>query len=201
MYEVYEAFLSSIPDLIRAVISLFIIVDPLGNIPILISLTEKMSEKERRKTFQTATVTGVILLLAFALVGQQIFILFGVSMQSFMIAGGILLLLIAMKMLITGSWEETRGSPETVGTVPIAIPLLVGPGAITTTILNIRIFNVAITVISVLIVFFIVWITLRFIDPIYRLLGRSGSLVISRVMALIIAAIAVEYILEGIREL
>ena len=103
--------------------------------------------------------------------------------------------------LITGSWEETRGSPESVGTVPIAIPLLVGPGAITTTILNIRIFNVAITVISVLIVFFIVWITLRFIDPIYRLLGRSGSLVISRVMALIIAAIAVEYILEGIREL
>jgi len=151
----YENIIAALPSLIRAVISLFIIVDPLGNIPIFISLTEKMNEKERRKIFQTATVTGVILLLSFALVGQQIFILFGISMQSFMIAGGIL----------------------------------------------IRIFNVAITVISVLIVFLIVWITLRFIDPIYRLLGRSGSLVIARVMALIIAAIAVEYILEGIREL
>jgi len=197
----YESSLPLLSDLIRATISLFIIVDPLGNIPIFISLTEKMNEKERRKIFQTATVTGVILLLSFALVGQQIFILFGISMQSFMIAGGILLLLIAVKILITGSWEESKVPPESVGTVPIAIPLLVGPGAITTTILNIRIFNVAITMISVLIVFLIVWITLRFIDPIYRLLGRSGSLVIARVMALMIAAIAIEYIVEGIREL
>ncbi|RJS90262.1 MarC family protein [Candidatus Bathyarchaeota archaeon] len=191
--------MAAIPSLVRAVISLFIVVDPLGNIPIFISLTEDMSKRERRKTFETATVTGVILLLFFALVGQQIFILFGISMESFMIAGGILLLLIAVKMLLTGSWEESRVSPESVGIVPIAIPLLVGPGAITTTILNIRIFNVAVTAVSVLIVFFIVWITLRFIDPIYRLLGRSGSLIIARVMALIIAAIAVEYILEGIR--
>jgi len=195
----YDAVIATIPSLVRAVISLFIVVDPLGNIPIFISLTEDMSKRERRKTFETATVTGVILLLFFALVGQQIFILFGISMESFMIAGGILLLLIAVKMLLTGSWEESRVSPESVGIVPIAIPLLVGPGAITTTILNIRIFNVAVTVVSVLIVFFIVWITLRFIDPIYRLLGRSGSLIIARVMALIIAAIAVEYILEGIR--
>ena len=197
----YEIFLHLLPNLIRAVISLFIIVDPLGNIPIFISLTENMDNEERRKTFQTATMTGVILLLSFALVGQQIFILFGISMQSFLIAGGILLLLISMKILITGSWEGDKISPESVGTVPIAIPLLVGPGAITTTILNIRMFNVTITVISVLMVFLIVWIILRFIDPIYRILGKSGSLIIARVMALLIAAIAVEYILEGIREL
>ena len=191
----------AVPDLIRAIISLFVIVDPIGNIPILISLTEKMSKEKRRKTFQTATLTGIILLLSFALVGQQIFILFGISMQSFMIAGGILLLLISVKILITGSWGEGETPPESVGTVPIAIPLLVGPGAITTTILNIRMFNVVITVISVLVVFLIVWVILRFIDPIYRLLGRSGSLVIARVMALIIAAIAIEYIIEGIKEL
>ncbi len=196
-----DIIIAAIPGLIRAVISLFIVVDPLGNIPIFISLTEKMDEEKRRKTFHTATVTGVILLLSFALVGQQIFILFGISMQSFMIAGGILLLLISVKILITGRWEEREVSPESVGIVPIAIPLLVGPGAITTTILNIRMFNVATTVISVLIVFLIVWVTLRCIDPIHRLLGRSGSLVIARVMALMIAAIAVEYILEGIREL
>jgi len=196
-----DIIIAAIPGLIRAVISLFIVVDPLGNIPIFISLTEKMDEEKRRKTFHTATVTGVILLLSFALVGQQIFILFGISMQSFMIAGGILLLLISVKILITGRWEEREVSPESVGIVPIAIPLLIGPGAITTTILNIRMFNVATTVISVLIVFLIVWVTLRCIDPIHRLLGRSGSLVIARVMALMIAAIAVEYILEGIREL
>ena len=194
----YEVIISAAPDLIKATISLFIIVDPLGNLPILVSLTEKMNSEERRRTFHVATTTGIILLLFFALLGEQILVLFRISLQSFMIAGGILLLLIAMRMLLTGSWDEGESSQESVGVVPIAIPLLVGPGAITTTILNIRLFGVAITVASVLIVFFIVWLTLRFIDQIHRLLGRSGSLIISRVMALIIAAIAVEYILEGI---
>ena len=194
----FEVIVSAAPDLIKAIISLFIIVDPLGNLPILVSLTEKMDKEERKRTFQVATATGIILLLFFALLGEQILIIFRISMQSFMIAGGILLLLIAMRMLLTGSWDEGESSQESVGVVPIAIPLLVGPGAITTTILNIRLFGVAITVASVLIVFFIVWLTLRFIDQIHRLLGRSGSLIISRVMALIIAAIAVEYILEGI---
>ena len=194
----YEVIISAAPDLIKATISLFVIVDPLGNLPILVSLTENMDREERKRTFQVATATGIILLLFFALLGEQILILFRISLQSFMIAGGILLLLIAMRMLLTGSWNGGKVSQESVGVVPIAIPLLVGPGAITTTILNIRLFGVAITVASVLIVFFIVWLTLRFIDQIHRLLGRSGSLIISRVMALIIAAIAVEYILEGI---
>ena len=194
----YEVIVSAAPDLIKATISLFIIVDPLGNLPILVSLTENMDREERKRTFQVAVATGIILLLFFALLGEQILIIFRISMQSFMIAGGILLLLIAMRMLLTGSWNGGETSQQSVGVVPIAIPLLVGPGAITTTILNIRLFGVAVTVASVLIVFSIVWLTLRFIDQIHRLLGRSGSLIISRVMALIIAAIAVEYILEGI---
>jgi len=195
----YEEVIAYIPSLIKAVISLFIVVDPLGNIPIFISLTDEMSKAERKRTFQRATVTGAVLLFFFALLGQQIFVLFGISMRSFMIAGGILLLLIAVKMLVTGEWERTEGSPESIGVVPMAIPLLVGPGAITTTILNIRIFNLTITILSILIVFFAVWVILRFIDPIYKLLGKAGSMVISRVMALIMAAIAVEYILNGIQ--
>jgi len=197
----YEEAIAAIPLLAKAVISLFIVVDPLGNIPLFISLTDRMSDTERKRTFQRATITGAILLFFFALLGQQIFILFGISMRSFMIAGGILLLLIAVKILVTGEWERIEGSPESIGIVPMAIPLLVGPGAITTTILNIRIFNLTITILSILIVFFTVWMILRFIDPIYRLLGKAGSMVISRVMALIIAAIAIEYILNGIQEI
>jgi len=90
----FEVIVSAAPDLIKAVISLFIIVDPLGNLPILVSLTENMNREERKRTFQVATATGIILLLFFALLGEQILILFRISMQSFMIAGGILLLLI-----------------------------------------------------------------------------------------------------------
>jgi len=184
-------------DLAKAVITLFIIVDPLGNIPIFISLTKGMTTEHRQKAFRTAIFTGFILLISFALVGQQIFMLFGISLYSFMIAGGILLLIISIRILVRGEWEEESNPPESIGVVPIGFPLLVGPGAITTTILNLQASGVIVTVIAVLIVFAVAQIILRLIDPIYRFLGNSGSLVISRLMALLIAAIAIQYILDG----
>jgi len=196
------AFLAGmLPDLARGTIALFIVVDPLGNIPIFISLTEEMEKAERKKVFRTATLTGFILLLAFALAGQQILIFFGITIHSFMIAGGILLLIIAIRILIVGGLEESTVSPESVGAVPIGCPLLVGPGAITTTILNLQYMGIIPTAISVLIIFAIVWFILRFIDPIYRFLGKTGSIVISRVLALLIASIAVQYIAEGLKHL
>lgn len=185
-------------DLAKAVITLFIIVDPLGNIPIFISLTKGMARKDRQKAFRTAIFTGFVLLISFALVGQQIFMLFGISLYSFMIAGGILLLIISIRILVRGEWKEESTQPESIGVVPIGFPLLVGPGAITTTILNLQASGVIITTIAVLIVFAIVQTILRLIDPIYRFLGSSGSLVISRLMALLIAAIAIQYILDGV---
>lgn len=186
-------------DIAKATIALFIIVDPLGNIPIFISLTESMKEKERKKVFRTATLTGFFLLLAFALAGQWILTLFGITLPSFMIAGGLLLLIVAVRILISGGLREYLSHPESIGAVPIACPLLVGPGAITTTILNLQYFGIVTTVTSVIITFILVWLNLRFIDPIYRFLGRTGSQVIARVMALLIASIAVQFIIEGIR--
>ncbi|MBS7654774.1 MarC family protein [Candidatus Bathyarchaeota archaeon] len=190
-----------LPDLTRSFISLFIIVDPFGNIPIFIGLTEGISSDSRRRIFHIATITGFILLLAFALAGREILSFFGITLQSFMIAGGILLLIIAVRILVIGGWEERSRSPESIGVVPIAVPLLVGPGAITTTIINLETYGILTTIISVVLVFIIVWLTLRFIEPIYRVLGRSGSIVIARVMALLIAAIAVQFIIEGLENL
>ncbi len=193
------AFLATVlPELLRGIISLFIIVDPLGNIPIFISLTKEMEEAEKKKVFHTATLTGLVLLLAFALAGQRILAFFGITLYSFMIAGGVLLLIIAIRILITGGLKEYIESPESVGAVPIGCPLLVGPGAITTTILNLQNSGIVVTLFSVLVIFGIVWVILRFIDPIYRFLGKTGSLVVSRVMALLIASIAVQYVLEGL---
>lgn len=196
-----EALLSFLPGLTKSFISLFIVVDPFGNIPIFIGLTEKMSKEKRKKIFNTATATGFILLLAFALAGREILNIFGITLESFMIAGGILLLMIAMRLLVGGEWRERGVSPESIGAVPIAVPLLVGPGAITTTIINLQSFGILITIFSVILVFTIVWLILRFIEPIYRVLGRSGSVVIARVMALLIAAIAIQYIIEGLKML
>lgn len=184
-------------DLAKAIITLFIIVDPFGNIPIFISLTKGMVRESRQKAFRTALFTGFVLLISFALVGQQIFTFFGISLYSFMIAGGLLLLMISVRILVRGEWEESA-PPESIGVVPIGFPLLAGPGAITATIINLQASGVIVTIIAVLIVFAAVQIILRFIDHVYRLLGKSGSLVISRLMALLTAAIAIQYILEGI---
>ncbi len=196
-----ENLLISLPALTKSVISLFIIVDPLGNIPIFISLTENLEKEGRKRVFHTATITGFILLLAFAIAGREILNIFGITLQSFMIAGGILLLIIAIRILVMGGWEEPHITPESVGVVPIAVPLLAGPGAITTAILNLQEFGILITIISVVIVFAIVWLILRYIDPIYKILGKNGSVVIARVMALLIAAIAIQYILNGLQHL
>ncbi|MEM1989423.1 MAG: MarC family protein [Candidatus Bathyarchaeia archaeon] len=184
--------------LTKSVISLFIIVDPLGNIPIFISLTQGIGEAERRRVFHTAAITGFVLLLAFAIAGNEILNIFGVGLPSFMIAGGILLLVLAIRILI-GWRDEDRMPPESIGAVPIAVPLLVGPGAITTTILSLQEYGMLITVSAVVIVFTLTWLILRYIELLYKVLGRSGSAVIAKVMALLIAAIAIQYIINGLR--
>jgi multiple antibiotic resistance protein len=185
-------------DIARAAVALFIIVDPFGNIPIFIGLTDKMPGTQRNKVFNIATLVGFILLLVFAFTGQEILNLFGLSIYSFEVAGGILLLIIAIRILITGSMHENVESPESLGAVPIAMPLLVGPGAITTTILNLQSYGTVTAIVAVIIVLSITWVILRFTNGIYRVLGKTGSLVIARVMALFIAAIAIQYILIGV---
>ncbi len=182
----------------KAALALFIIVDPFGNIPIFVGLTENVQDAQKKKVYNTATIVGVILLLVFAFAGTGILSLFGLSIYSFEVAGGILLLIIAIRILISGSMHENVESPESIGAVPIAIPLLVGPGAITTTIFNIQQYDTIIAILSVLVVMTITWITLRYISKVYKFLGKTGSLVIARVMALLIAAIAVQYILTGV---
>jgi multiple antibiotic resistance protein len=161
-------------------------------------LTEKMAESQKKKVFNTATLVGVILLLVFAFTGQEILTIFGLSIYSFEVAGGILLLIIAIRILISGSMHEGVESPESLGAVPIAMPLLVGPGAITTTIFNLQAYGTLPAILAVLIVLSLTWVILRFINGIYKFLGKTGSLVIGRVMALLIAAIAIQYILTGV---
>ncbi|MCX8154081.1 MAG: MarC family protein [Candidatus Bathyarchaeota archaeon] len=191
-------FIEAVTNLVKAIIVLFIIVDPFGNVPIFMSLTEKMTEDQKRKVFNTATLVGIILLLVFAFTGQEIFLIFGISIYSFEVAGGVLLLIIAIRILISGSMHENGESPESIGAVPIAMPLLVGPGAITTTILNLQAYGTFVTILSVLIVLFITWIILRHLSAVYNFLGKTGAVVIARVMALLIAAMAIQYILGGI---
>jgi len=190
--------LSALPELAKQVLALFIVVDPIGNIPTFISLTQSLSPATRQQTFRTATIIGLTLVITFALAGDQILSFFGVTLNDFMIAGGILLFAIAIKILVLEGWKGLAEQREGVGAVPMAIPLLVGPGAITTTIVSLRSNGLPITLASTLIVFAVAGVIFHYIEPLNRLLGRTGSLVIERVMAMLLAAIAVGYVLRGL---
>ena len=185
--------------LLRAVVALFVIVDPIGNVPIFIALTRNLSPTQRKRTFRSAIIVSAALLLVFAFAGHLLLALFGISIQSFKIAGGLLLLIIAMKILITGSWEEKEVTPEGAGAVPMAFPLLAGPGAITTTIVMLQITGIIEVLVAVFVVILLTSVVLILIDKIYLILGETGSVVAARLMAIFIAAIAFQFMIEGLR--
>lgn len=184
-------------DLVTATTALFIIIDPIGLIPIFMALTQGYPE-ERRAVLSRATLVALGLLLLFAFTGTAILSLFGISMADFRIAGGLLLLVIAFRIINDAHYgQSTDGRP---GIVPIAVPLLVGPGAITTTIVLIGTHGLWITVLAVILTFTISFVIFQFVVPLYRFLGATGSDVIAKIMGMLLAAIAIQFIRQGIQE-
>jgi len=186
-------------SLLKGVIALFVVVDPFGNVPIFISLTSHKERRDRTRIFNTAIIVGFIVLTTLTILGERVLAVMGITIYSFMVAGGILLIIISIRILIHGGWNEEHTKGEDIGAVPIAFPLLVGPGAITTSIMTLRSYGLTIALLSIIVALTVVWVTLRFIDTIHRLLGRTGSNVVSRVMAVLVAAIGIQFILEGLR--
>ena len=188
-------------EILKAVITLFVVIDPIGIIPLFASFTEKMQSKDRKAISQTATITAGVLLFVFAIAGTQIFAIFRIDVFSFMIAGGVLLFIVSIELLTHGAWRfggDTRNDDS--GVVPLAFPLLAGPGAITAVIISYQTSGVIVTIISIAIVIAITYVILLLVIPIYRILGRRGSMVITRVFAVLVAAFAVQYIVEGIKQ-
>lgn len=188
-------------DIITSVIALFVVIDPIGNIPLFIAFTKKLEKAEHKTVSKTAIITAAALLLLFGIAGTQILGLFGITIFSFMIAGGTLLFIIAIELLTYGEWRFVSKVKEDIGVVPIAFPLLAGPGSITAVIISYQTSGFLITFLSIIIVMTITYVILRMVIPIYKILGNRGSMIVSRVFAVIIAAIAVEYIVEGIKNL
>ncbi|MGD0638446.1 MAG: MarC family protein [Nitrososphaerales archaeon] len=187
-------------ELLKATVALLVVVDPAGLVPVVLALTKGMKREERRGTFRVALLVAIVLLVIFAVAGQELLALFGITVDSFMIAGGILLMILAMQMIFRGGFVGASSiSADEVGVVPIAFPLLVGPGAITTTIVSLQTYGILVTLLSIVIVMFVAWLVLRYLDRIDSLLGKRGTAVLSTLMAVFIAAIAVQFILTGIQ--
>ncbi len=186
-------------DLLKATVALFVIVDPIGLVPVFSNLTKSLNGPERQKMFRVVIYTAAGLLTVFALVGQELLVLFGIILPSFQIAGGLLLLLLSLDILFRGERFAKPGSHDDIGVVPIAFPLLVGPGAITTTMIALGAYGLLVTLGSIVIVMLLTWVVMKQTDRIHRLLGRTGSAVIAQVMGVFIAAIAIQLIIGGIR--
>lgn len=186
-----------VDNILKYTIALFVVIDPIGTVPLFIALTEKMRTQERKAVSKIAVITAGVLLIVFAVAGTQILSIFGITISSFMIAGGVLLFIVSIELLTYGAWRFGGTVPGESGVVPLAFPLLAGPGAITSVIISFQAAGLLVTMLSIAIVIGITYVILLFVNPIHRVLGRRGSMIITRVFAVLVAAIAIQYIVQG----
>ena len=189
-------------DIVRSTIALFVVIDPIGSVPVFVALTQKMESGERASVTKTAIITAAGLLFVFAVAGTQILSIFSITISSFMVAGGVLLFIVAIELLTHGEWRFAgAGAQGESGVVPLAFPLLAGPGAITAVMISFQTAGLMVTALSIVIVIGITYVVLVYVEKIYRVLGRRGSIIVTRVFAVLIAAIAVQFIVDGARRL
>ena len=197
---------------ITVFMAIFAIVDPMGNIPIFYTLTHRFSREERLRIAKRAIIAALIILVVFGLIGKYIFMMFSITIPAFRIAGGLLLFRVAFNMLygVTPGTKSTEKEKEEtlekdmLGIVPIGIPLLAGPGAISTVMLYNSQGNLGssiIVFISIFATLSITYLLLRNVDRIFNRLGRVGSLAISRIMGLILSAIAIQFLINGVHQI
>lgn len=184
-------------SLVTVFIMLFVVMDPPGNIPIFMALTGDMTQKERKKELNYAVVVATVLLLIFAFLGKIILYVLGITTDSFMIAGGILLLLISFDLL-RGEHKYGVRRESGVGAVPLGTPLLAGPGAITTVMVIIQSRGVGFVLFAIFSAIIATKLVLGQSERILSIIGKVGSEVLSRVIGIIVAAIAIQFIGDGI---
>ena len=206
MSELLSRFLLSLS-------AVFFVVDPLGIVPIFVAMTRNDPPEKVRSMCLRACVVGCSLLLFFALFGGFVFQIFGVSLSAFRVAGGLLLLITALDMLrarpsaTKTSPQETEEGVEKddIALVPLAMPLLAGPGAIATVMVLMSKGNTTLAalpvLISIILTFVATYYVLRGAGRVQRVMGQSGVAILERVMGLILAAIAVQFIADGGRDL
>jgi multiple antibiotic resistance protein len=189
---------------IYAFLSLFAVVNPLGNLPLFSSVASSLDVPSRRRLFNTATLVGLVTLLVLALCGQWVMdVIFRIEIPEFKIAGGVMLTVIAVRGVVFGSHQTRPSNNEDLlefGVVPLAVPLLVGPGAVVTAILILNRDGVAVATSSIAAVFVLTWLILQSSPLLHRLIGRLGSLAMSRILHIFIGAIGAHFLTSGIKE-
>jgi len=190
-------------------VSLFTMIDPLGNIPVFIALTEGLSPRDVRRVAGRATLTAIVILILFQFAGQAIFSLFHISSNSLQIVGGVIFFVTGYEMLqarITRSLHDNGPSDVSyandIAITPLGIPMICGPGAITTVILRMThadtVVKQGLLLLVIVVTLAITFVMLIGAKSILRFLGESGNKVLLRLMGLIVMAIAVELFFSGL---
>jgi multiple antibiotic resistance protein len=197
----------------RFLIALFAVLDPLAAIPIFLTLTEGQSEAERKRTALATALAVGGLLSAAALIGESVLTAFGTSLAAFRVGGGIVVLMMAVSMLMAqpGALRQTpeeaaaSATKEGIAVVPLGIPLLAGPGAISTVIIQMDrgsgIVHTALVISCVVAAASLCFLTLRYSKLVGRWIGPIGLNVAIRLFGLVLAAIAVEFIVNGLKQM
>lgn len=199
---------------ITAFAAIFAIVNPIGNIPFFVTVTEGYTKEEKHRVIVKICIVMLAVLFAFGIFGQYIFMLYGITIPMFKIAGGLLLFSVAFAMMkgersrakITEDERQEALAKEEIGVVPLGIPLFAGPGAITTVMIYISyamdspdmIFDLASVFISILATAAISYVLLIYSQPIFERMGRGGAAAFGRIMGLLLAAVAVGFIMNGV---
>jgi multiple antibiotic resistance protein len=206
------SFDSALQFTIVALSSIFFLVDPFAAVPSFLSITSGDSPQQRARTAKRASVTCFIVLSTFALIGTYIFKLFGLTLPAFEIAGGLILLLVGLEMLQARRSQTQETAPETeegmakdeAGIVPLGIPMLAGPGAISTVMVlmgqgpHFQLWRYVAVFGAITVTALISYIVLRGAERVSRFMGETGIRIMMRVMGLLLTAIAVQFFLNGL---
>jgi len=204
----------AVTEIFAGVVTLFVILDPIGVLPFFIGLTGGVSTQQRKKLANRAVAVATGLLLVFALLGDGILLFLGIQIADLEIAGGVLLLVFALRDILssqplgmkeTSDVLESTKMAETMAVIPIATPLLAGPGSLTVVMLfakeslgGIASLGVVISIVAIIVDCLVAWCLLRLGDRITKALSPTVLLIIGKVMDILMAAIAVSFLTSGV---
>jgi len=183
---------------IKTFVPLFIVIDAFGNLPFVISMSQGMARSERNRMILVAVFTAAIVGLAFLFLGRFVLNVMGISVGSFAIGGGLILLVLSIRFILTGQVVEVI-KEEMVAVVPIGTPLTVGPATITALLLLATQFPLYMVLLSFALNILVAWIVFMLSNWFVSFLGQGGIKAVSKVFSLLLAAIAVSMIIDGLR--
>ncbi len=185
---------------LMSVIPILVAVDAVGALPLFMGMTEAMEDAERRKTVRQSILTAFLVTIGFVVLGQVVFAALGIRVADFMIAGGVVLLVIAITDIVRAG--EKRVAPDAaIGAVPLGTPLIAGPATLTTTLALVGQYGYLPVIVSLVVNILLAWLIFAQAGRIIALIGINGSRALAKVASLLLAAIAVKMIRAGILEI